>query len=228
MFWGCFSYDKKGPCHIWKAETKAEKQAADIHLKELNRHIEPTAKAEWELNNRMNRLGLRNRPGRKPVWKFTAKTGKVTRREGKGVDWYRYQQQIIIPKLIPFAKECKVNRPNTVVQEDGAPCHSHHAQAAVYNIHEIERLLWCGNSPDLNMIEPCWSHMKRVTTRKGAPKTRKEAEQVWKNTWKDLEQWRIQAWIQRIKRHVDEIIDNDGDNSYREGLGIRPRRFITP
>jgi transposase len=21
MFWGCFSYDKKGPCHIWKSET---------------------------------------------------------------------------------------------------------------------------------------------------------------------------------------------------------------
>lgn len=22
MFWGCFSYDKKGPCHIWKPETE--------------------------------------------------------------------------------------------------------------------------------------------------------------------------------------------------------------
>ena len=26
MFWGCFSYDKKGSCHIWKTETKKEKK----------------------------------------------------------------------------------------------------------------------------------------------------------------------------------------------------------
>jgi hypothetical protein len=28
MFWGCFSYDKKRPFHIWKAETAAQKKAA--------------------------------------------------------------------------------------------------------------------------------------------------------------------------------------------------------
>jgi hypothetical protein len=28
MFWGCFSYNKKGPCHIWQEETAAEKKAA--------------------------------------------------------------------------------------------------------------------------------------------------------------------------------------------------------
>ena len=28
MFWGCFSYDKKGPCHIWEEETAKEKKEA--------------------------------------------------------------------------------------------------------------------------------------------------------------------------------------------------------
>lgn len=28
MFWGCFSYDKKGLCYVYKLETKAEKQSA--------------------------------------------------------------------------------------------------------------------------------------------------------------------------------------------------------
>jgi len=28
MFWGCFSYNRKGPCHCWAPETKAEKEQA--------------------------------------------------------------------------------------------------------------------------------------------------------------------------------------------------------
>ena len=28
MFWGCFTYDFKGACYIWKTETAAEKRAA--------------------------------------------------------------------------------------------------------------------------------------------------------------------------------------------------------
>ena len=29
MFWGCYSYDRKGPCHIWTPETAQEKKLAD-------------------------------------------------------------------------------------------------------------------------------------------------------------------------------------------------------
>ena len=36
MFWGSFSYDKKGPCHIWKPETAQEKKAAEAELAEMN------------------------------------------------------------------------------------------------------------------------------------------------------------------------------------------------
>ena len=28
MFWGCFSYNKQGPCFIWEDETTAKKEAA--------------------------------------------------------------------------------------------------------------------------------------------------------------------------------------------------------
>ena len=30
MFWGCFSYDKKGPCHCWTPETNKEKEAVTM------------------------------------------------------------------------------------------------------------------------------------------------------------------------------------------------------
>jgi hypothetical protein len=45
MFWGCFSYDKKGPCHIWKPETTQERRDAEEDLEKINEAIEPTMKA---------------------------------------------------------------------------------------------------------------------------------------------------------------------------------------
>ena len=36
MFWGSFTYDKKGPCYIWEEETKAEKAASKKDLDARN------------------------------------------------------------------------------------------------------------------------------------------------------------------------------------------------
>ena len=69
MFWGSFSYDKKGPCHIWKNETVKERREADQELEALNAALEPAAKEAWELDMRMSRLNLQRKPaGRTPQW----------------------------------------------------------------------------------------------------------------------------------------------------------------
>ena len=96
-----------------------------------------------------------------------------------------------------------------MVQEDKTP--SHHQQQA-YNSFGVQRLLWCGNSPDLNAIEPCWYWMKRATTKKGAPKNRAEAIRAWEKQWDELPQSKIQAWIERIPLHIQEIIRLEGGN----------------
>ena len=49
MFWGCFTYDKKGPCHIWTPETKQEKEEAQKAIESMNKDLEPILKEEWEL-----------------------------------------------------------------------------------------------------------------------------------------------------------------------------------
>ena len=77
MFWGCFSYDHKGPCHIWESKTAAEKKESARDLDALNARLKPEKRAEWELNTGMRRMGLRNKGGPKPQWRFTADTGKV-------------------------------------------------------------------------------------------------------------------------------------------------------
>ena len=93
MFWGCFSYDKKGPCHIWKAETAAQKKAAQKELDKINNEKEAEHKAEWEITTGMRRHNLRRIPGgKKPQWKYTKQTGKLVRDGKGGIDWYRYQK----------------------------------------------------------------------------------------------------------------------------------------
>ncbi len=67
------------------------------------------------------------------------------------------------------------------------------------------------------MVEPCWNWRKRETTRKGVSQTRAQAEHVWTRAWKKLDQSRIQDWIQRINRHIKEVIRLDEGNEYREG-----------
>jgi hypothetical protein len=139
MFWGCFSYNHKGPCHIWHAEIKAECAAVDKDLTTLNKAIEPIARVEWELENSLLCLGAtRNYPGRKPKWQFTWDTGKLTRGSGTGIDWYRYKKEILEKKLIPFAQHYACNRLSTIVQEDRAPAHVHHHQATVYAAAKVQ------------------------------------------------------------------------------------------
>ena len=66
-----------------------------------NSLTEEAHKTAWELETGIARLGIRNKPGKKPVWKYTDKTRAAVRKTGKGgVDWYRYQEVILKKKLL--------------------------------------------------------------------------------------------------------------------------------
>lgn len=125
MFWGVFLQWEKGPCHIWKDETTKEKREAKADLETRNSLIEKAYKTAWELETSMARLGLRNKPGKKPVWKYTDKTRAAVRKKGRGgIDQYRYQEVILKKKLLPWAKKHSLAYLGTIVQEDGAPSYS--------------------------------------------------------------------------------------------------------
>jgi hypothetical protein len=225
MFWGCFSYDKKGPCHIWEDETKKEKKESEAWLEIQNATLEPICRQEWEIETAMRRLIItRNRPGVKPTWRWNKANGKLVRDASKGgIDWYRYYTKILKEKLLPFAIECKKDRPNTIVQEDNASPHAHHHQHQVYNAWDIQRMLWPPNSPDLNAIEPPWFWMKRETTKNGPAKGVNQMKEDWIECWDDMAQARIQRWIERIPIHIKRVIELEGGNEYKEGHGGRRR-----
>jgi transposase len=178
----------------------------------------------------MERLGAtRTRPGRRPQFNHTKETGAYVRaaNERGGIDWYRYQKHIMIPKLIPFAQECAQSRPGTLVQEDNAPAHASKYQVEVYALYEISRLLWPPNSPDLNMIEPCWWYMKRETTKNGPLKGKEAHRAAWVKCWKEMPQTMIQAWIERIIVHIQDVIRLEGGNEYKEGRNKgKPKRRV--
>jgi hypothetical protein len=115
MFWRCFSYNKRGPCHIWEDETKAKKAEADQWLEEQNKALEPICKAECELETAMRRVRITSKmPGKPPLWRWNKNTGKLVRDSKGGIDWYRYYRLVLEPKLLPFAKECMIERPRTL------------------------------------------------------------------------------------------------------------------
>jgi hypothetical protein len=219
QWWSAFSYDKKGPYHIWEDETLAEKKQCQIVLDNWNAARRANDEAMWSITEGgVARIGTRNKPGRKPQFRHTEETGAYVLKEGHGgINWWRYQQHILLPLLLPFAKQCERDRPGTLVQEDGAASHRSRYQQEVFDAWEIQRLLWPANSPDLNMIEPCWMWMKRETTKKGPCHSKQELRERWVKCWKEISQERIQAWVERIARHVKEVIRLEGGNEYQEG-----------
>jgi transposase len=230
MFWGCFSYDKKGPCYIWENETPKEKKESVRWLEEQNKVLEPICKFEWELEMSMRRLRVsaRNIPGPKPRWVWKRETGKLVRDASKGgIDWYRYYIKVLKALLLPFAVDCKANRPRTIVQEDNASPHAHHHQHRVYVLWDVLRMIWPANSPDINAIEPTWFWMKRETTKHGAATSIKQMKEDWRNCWDSLPQRKIQEWIERIPIHIKKIIELEGGNEYKEGVGRRKRKRNT-
>src|SRR6266480_644763 len=166
MFWGCFTYKEKGPCHIYPAETAAMKKQVINEIEELNKTLEPLRKAEWEEAQEEKKAEMRRRPSIIAKWKWDKNHGKLSRSERGGVNWYRYWKEIQTRKLIPFAKKV-----DGIIIEDGAGCHKHWYVQRVYELEEVRKLVWCGNSPDLNAIEPLWARMKRDTTKKGPPQS---------------------------------------------------------
>jgi len=215
MFWGSFTYKEKGPCHVYPAESVAMKKQALKEIEELNKTVEPLKKAEWERAQEEKKTKMR-RPSTIATWKWDKNHGKLSRSERGGIDWYRYWKEVQTSKLIPFAKKV-----NGILVEDGAGCHKHWYVQLVYSLEAVKRLVWCGNSPDLNAIEPVWARMKRDTTKKGAPQSRAEGIRKWNKSWEEVPQEVLQRYVDRIREHIKRVIECEGGNEYEEGLKTR-------
>ena len=93
--------------HFWKPESPKQEKEAEEKLAELNEVLEPYVKADWEAKQKTLRASRKGRRRReRAVWKWNKSHGKIVWDGRGGIDLYRYQKYILLPKLIPFAKNC--------------------------------------------------------------------------------------------------------------------------
>jgi hypothetical protein len=52
MFWGSFSFSKKGPCYVWEKEILQEKRDCKANLNARNSLIEKANKQKWKKEQR--------------------------------------------------------------------------------------------------------------------------------------------------------------------------------
>ena len=173
IFWGCFLYDRKGPCYIWQSKTEKEKTETIKKINQSNFDSESFLKELQELIN----------PGK--TWHFDAAHGKMERRAKKGgIDWYRYQKIILEKKLLPFAFRYKNLDGDTLVQEDRILSYRYYNQPRIFDFQSIKKMLWLGNSPDLNAIELYQPYMKRRIICRGVWMRGAILRKRWLEEWK--------------------------------------------
>ena len=66
--------------------------------------------------------------------------------------------------------------------------------------------------------------MKKRTISQEALSNKRELETAWIKAWEDLPQSQIQAWIEQIPRHIEEVIRLEGGNEYIEGHTGKDKR----
>ena len=103
-----------------------------------------------------------------------------------------------------------------LVQENKAPSYNSRYQAEIFSLHDLIRLLWPGNSPNLNMIEPYWPWLKKETCKIGVPKTREDMVKKWKEELENFPQSKLQEFVACMPYHLQIVRFLKGDNKYRE------------
>ena len=104
MFWGCYTSELRGPCYLFRKETIAERNAAKEDLRDRNADnysqqqiIREHFLAEQAKKPKSRRL--------KTVPKPYGVVYERNKSSHGGIDWYRYQTYVLLPRLIPFIKD---------------------------------------------------------------------------------------------------------------------------
>jgi hypothetical protein len=111
------------------------------------------------------------------------------------VDRFLYVD-ILSESLIRTLDNHNLDHSTIYFQQDSDPKHRSKHAKGWFDLKEIDLLLWCPNSPDMNIIENLWPHLDRmVRTRDPLPKNPND---LWllKEEWGKIDQ----AFIAKICR----------------------------
>ena len=112
-----------------------------------------------------------------------------------------------------------------MVVEDNALCHNKNWCLKKFHKTRVKQfgldvggekfMKWPSNSPDLNASEQPWAWGRRHLVREGKmPETVEGTVRMWEATWESIPQKKINAWIERIPKVLQRVIDHNGDNDF--------------
>ncbi|MBW0497129.1 hypothetical protein O181_036844 [Austropuccinia psidii MF-1] len=96
------------------------------------------------------------------------------------------------------------------LMDNGAPIHMAMVSQQWHNEHNIHKLNWPPNSPDLNPIENLWFKMKHITTHLFNPKTVDELTAVVHAVWEDMPFDNLEALLKSFPRRMKMVVDQNG------------------
>ena len=214
MLWGCYTSEMRGPSFMFTKETAPERQQAQEDLNNRN--------SEYLVQQQIIKEHFLAEQAKKPK---SRRLKRVPKPEGVllernknakgGIDWYRYQTYVLLPRLIPFIHEVINKYGECFLIQDGAPSHNAWQQEELLKIPHLTVLPWPANSPDLNQIEPCWYHLKRkVSKRPYSPTTKQGTIEAWEDEWQNLDMEKVGQWCGKLCERMERVKDQEGDNKF--------------
>ena len=143
----------------------------------------------------------------------------------QGVDWFCHHERAL-KKLLSWVQEQKKRTGwDLVVVEDNTPCHNKNWCLQEFHKAGVKRfgldvggeefMQWPPNSPDINASEQPWAWGRRHLVREGKlPDTVEGTVRMWEKTWESVPQEKINAWIKRIPKVLQLIVEHHGDNDF--------------
>lgn len=118
-------------------------------------------------------------------------------------------QGILERNLLPSTMEL-YEHGNFIFQQDGASCHTAKSTKKWFGDNQISVLSWPSSSPDLNVIETLWHHMKRSlrnSPQRSIPALKAKIQEIWNAFTPQY----CKSLVDTMPKRIKAVIDAKGD-----------------